>query len=104
MTVVKPRAVRCLGAAWPRPHSLVAVHDGVQPVCDGDDRAVGKLAADGGLNEVICLQVHRGGGFIQDQDLGFPKQSPAQAQQLPLPDAAANGRNRALAAQAQGET
>lgn len=36
-------------------HSLVTVHDGVQPVCDGDDRALGELVPDGRLNEAIRL-------------------------------------------------
>lgn len=39
----------------PSPHSLVAVHDGVQPVSDGDGGAVGELLLDGRLDEVIGL-------------------------------------------------
>lgn len=39
----------------PHTHSLVAVHDGVQPVGDGDRRAVGELLSDGYLDELICL-------------------------------------------------
>lgn len=69
--MVNPCAVRrlradTLPAVSPQshPHSLVAVHDGVQSVCDCDDRAVGELAPDGRLDEVICLEIHRGGGFI----------------------------------------
>lgn len=86
------------------PHSLVTVHDGVQPVGDGDHCAVGELVLDGRLNEVVCLQIHRSSGLIQDQDLGFPKQSPAQAQQLPLAYAAANRSSYALAPKDQGKT
>lgn len=71
-----------------RPHSLVAVHDGVQSVSNGDGGAVGELLLDGRLDEVIGLQIHGGSGLVHDQNLGFPKQSPGQAQQLPLPDAA----------------
>ena len=62
------------------PHSLVAVPDGVQPVGNGDGRAVGELLLDGCLDEAIGLQIHGGGGLIHDQNLGFPKQSPGQAQ------------------------
>lgn len=109
----KPSAVRCLTAeaitvvkgficihrALPAPlaHSLVAVHDGVQPVGDGDGGAVGELLLDGYLDEVVCLEIYCSSGLIHDQNLGFPKQSPGQAQQLPLPYAAANGKDQALA-------
>lgn len=37
------------------PYSLVTVHDGVQPVGDGDGCAVGELSLDGRLDELICL-------------------------------------------------
>jgi hypothetical protein len=30
------------------------------------------------LDEVVGLQVNRGGRLIQNQDLGFPEQSPSQ--------------------------
>ena len=39
---------------------------------------------DGGLNEVVSLQVHGGCRFIQDQHLGLPEEGPHQAHQLPL--------------------
>lgn len=68
------------GDATPPPaHSLVTVHDGVQPVSDGDDRALGELLSDGRLNEAIRLEIHCSRGFIQDQDFGFSKHSSAQA-------------------------
>lgn len=43
-----------------------AVHDAVQTVGDGEDRAVGKLCADGVLDQVVCLQVDSCRGLIQD--------------------------------------
>lgn len=58
---------------------------------------MGKLLLDGYLDEVVCLEIYCSSGLIHDQNLGFPKQSPGQAQQLPLPYAAANGKDRALA-------
>ena len=61
-----------------------AVHDALQAVGDGEDGAVGELLADGGLDQVIRLQVNRCGGLVQDQDAGLAEQGPAQAQQLPL--------------------
>lgn len=53
------------------PHSLVTVHDGVQPVGDGDDCAVGELIPDGRLNKAVCPQIHSSCSLIQDQDFGF---------------------------------
>lgn len=64
------------------------IHDGVQPVCNGQHGAVHKLCPDGALDQVICLQVDGGRGFVQDQDPGFAQESPGQAHQLPLPNAA----------------
>lgn len=43
-----------------------AVHDAVQTVGDGEDRAVGKLFTDGVLDQVVCLQVDSCRGLIQD--------------------------------------
>lgn len=48
------------------------VHDCIEPVGDGENRAVFKLSPNGGLDEVICLQVNCSCSFIQDQDPGFP--------------------------------
>lgn len=43
-----------------------AVHDAVQTVGNGEDRAVGKLCTDGVLDQVVCLQVDGCRGLIQD--------------------------------------
>lgn len=48
------------------PSSPGAVHDAVQTVGDGEDRAVGKLFSDGVLDQVVCLQVDGCRGLIQD--------------------------------------
>ena len=48
------------------------VHDGVESVSDGQDSAVLKLGADGGLDQVVHLQVHSSCGLVQNQDLGLP--------------------------------
>lgn len=69
----------------------------MQPVGDGDGRAVRELLLDGCLDEAIGLQVYGSRGLIHDQNLGFPQQSPGQAQELPLPDAADQGGDHALA-------
>lgn len=60
------------------------VHDGVESVSDGENGAVLKLCADGGLDEIISLQVDSGRSFIQDEDSGLPQQSSSQTHQLPL--------------------
>lgn len=79
-------------ATWasPRPQGVGAspgvVHDGVEPVGNGEHGAVVKLRPDGGLNEVVRLQVHGRCGLVQHQDLRLPQQSPRQAHKLALPD------------------
>ena len=47
----------------------MAVHDGLEPVGDGEDGAAGELGADGGLDEVVGLQVDGRGRLVQDEDL-----------------------------------
>jgi hypothetical protein len=53
------------------------VHDGVEPVGDGDDGTVRKLALDRRLDERIGLQVDGRRGLVQDEDLGLPQQRPS---------------------------
>lgn len=43
-----------------------AVHDAVQAVGNGEDSAVRELLADGGLNQIVCLQVDGCSGLVQD--------------------------------------
>lgn len=43
-----------------------AVHDAVQTVGNGEDRAVGKLFTDSVLDQVVRLQVDGCRGLIQD--------------------------------------
>lgn len=64
------------------------IHDCVQPVCNGQHCAVHKLCPNGHLDEVVCLQVNGGCGFIQDQDPGFAQESSGQAHELPLANTA----------------
>ena len=52
-------------------HDPVVVHDGVQSVGDGEDAAPGELLPDGGLDQVVSLQVHGCCGLVQDQDLNM---------------------------------
>lgn len=63
------------------------VHDGVEAVSDGQDGAVFKLGADGGLDQVVCLHVHSSRGLVQDQDLGLSQESSGQTHQLALAQA-----------------
>ena len=51
------------------------VHDSVESVSDGEDGAVLKLCPDGGLDEVVRLQVDGSRGLIQNQDPRLPQQS-----------------------------
>ena len=63
---------------------LIIVHDGVQPVSNGQHCAVTKLCPDGFLDKVIRLHVDRSRSLIQNQDLGLPQQCPGQTNQLSL--------------------
>ena len=67
--------------------SHVVVHDGVESVCNRDDCAVGKLRADGLLDQVVRLQVHSSCGLVQHQDLGLAQEGPGQTHQLTLANA-----------------
>ena len=51
---------------------------------DGQDSAVLKLGADGGLDQVVSLQVNSSCGLVQNQDFGLPKECSGQTHQLPL--------------------
>ena len=66
-----------MGMRLVRHYSLVIVKDGVEAVCNGDDSAVGKLSADGLLDEVIGLQVNSSCGLVQYEDLGLTQQGPS---------------------------
>ena len=50
---------------------LGVVEDGVEPVRDGDDGALGELGLDGRLDQRVSLEVHGRGRLIQDQDFGL---------------------------------
>lgn len=50
--------------AWVLVSPPGVVHDGVEPMCDGQHRAGLKLGADGSLDEVVCLQVNGCRGLI----------------------------------------
>ena len=78
------RAVELGDVALVQHHHPVAVHDGVEPVGDGDDGALRELLPDGGLHQVVSLQVHGRGGLVQDEDLGLPQEGPGQAHELSL--------------------
>lgn len=43
---------------------------------NSDDSALGKLGADGGLDEVVCVKVDGCRGLVQHQDLGASQQCP----------------------------
>ena len=52
----------------------IIVHDGVEPVRNGEHCAVSEFTPNRLLNELIRFQVHRGRGFIENQDLTFTEQ------------------------------
>lgn len=54
---------------------------------DGEDGAVRELRPDGGLDQVIRLQVNGGRGLVQDQNAGVPQEGAGEAHQLLLANA-----------------
>ena len=66
--------------------SLVIVHDCVDAVSYSEDGAIGKLCADGILDEAISLQIHGCRSLIQYQNLGLTQKSSCQTHQLTLAD------------------
>ena len=50
------------------------IHNGVEPVRNGEHCAVSELTTNCLLNEFISFQVHRGRGFIENEDLTFTEQ------------------------------
>ena len=64
----------------------VIVHDGIEPVSNGDDGAFFKLVANGCLYEVVGLHVHGGSRLVQHQDPCLSQQCPSKTGQLALPN------------------
>ena len=62
----------------------VAVHDGVEPVGDGEDGAVEEPLTDGLLDQSVSLGVDVGRGLVQDEDPVLSEHRPGQTHQLPL--------------------
>lgn len=60
------------------------VHDGVEPMCNGQHRAGLELGADGSLDEVVRLQVNGGRGLVQNEDSALAEEGSGQAHELPL--------------------
>lgn len=60
MVQVTSQVPSCLGSGAPPG----VVHDGIEPMCDGQHCAGLKLGADGSLDEVIGLQVNGGRGLV----------------------------------------
>lgn len=50
------------------------VHNGVEPVSNGEHSTVSELTTNGLLNEFISFQIHRGRGFVENQDFTFTEQ------------------------------
>ena len=65
-------------------HVLVYLDLDIVPVCNCEHGAVVELLPDGGLDQVVCLEVDRGRGLVQDQHLSLPQQGARQAHQLAL--------------------
>lgn len=67
------RRVKLLDSTSIENHHPRAVHDGVQPVSDGQNCTVEELLPNGCLDEVVRLEVHGRSGLVQDENLGLSK-------------------------------
>ena len=59
------RGVELCDLARIKDQDLVAVHNGLEAVCDGEDGAVLELLSDGRLDEVVRFEVDGRGGLVQ---------------------------------------
>mmetsp|Transcript_11550 Transcript_11550/g.20526 ORF Transcript_11550/g.20526 Transcript_11550/m.20526 type:complete len:225 (+) Transcript_11550:877-1551(+) len=76
--------VKLLDFARGHGEHLVREDDGVQAMGDGDGGAPLEHTANGLLNELVCLQVHGGGGLVQHQHTGLLQHTAGHADQLLL--------------------
>ena len=65
-------------------HDHVRVLDGGKPVGDNEAGTVFHKPDQGVLDALLGTGIHRGGGFIQNEDLGIGQNGPGNVQQLPL--------------------
>ena len=68
-TILSEKAIEALISS--QDEDLGAVENGLESVRDGEDGALCEGGPDGRLDEVVRLQVHRGGRLVQHQDLGL---------------------------------
>lgn len=62
---------------------FVVVCDRIESMGNGDDGRVLELGLQHVLNQLVCLHVHVGSGFVQHQELVvFPQQGPCKTQKL----------------------
>ncbi len=72
----------------------VAVHDGVEPMGDGKDGALGELLPDRLLDPRVRLQVNSCSRLIEHEDFGLFQKRPGQAHKLALPNAEENSETK----------
>mmetsp|Transcript_29498 Transcript_29498/g.89622 ORF Transcript_29498/g.89622 Transcript_29498/m.89622 type:complete len:490 (+) Transcript_29498:1116-2585(+) len=65
-------------------HHPVALHDGVEPVGDGEHGGVGHLAAQRLLDQLVRLHVDGSGRLVEDENARALEQRPRHADELPL--------------------
>eukprot|EP00968_Pinguiococcus_pyrenoidosus_P002884 scaffold167_cov244-Pinguiococcus_pyrenoidosus.AAC.1 len=64
--------------------NAIVVHDGVDAVRDGQDRGIGKLLAQGPLNETVRSGVDGAGGLVKKQQLAPADEGAREAKHLAL--------------------
>eukprot|EP00047_Mylnosiga_fluctuans_P024315 m.158502 g.158502 ORF g.158502 m.158502 type:complete len:315 (-) comp9825_c0_seq9:3141-4085(-) len=81
------RRVELDDAACVEHHDPVAVHDRVEPVRDGQNRAVSEAGLDGLLDQLVCRVVYVGRRLVKHQHMVCAKDGARETEELALPHA-----------------
>jgi hypothetical protein len=65
-------------------YAPVCIHDGVEPVCDGEHRGGREHTANGRLDEAVCPRVNAGCGLVKHQHAAVAQHGTRHAEQLLL--------------------
>ena len=88
VALVRKKFVGCIelsGLSVAHDENAVGVHDGLEPVGDGDDCGVLKAFANGLLDERVGARVDVGGRLVDEHQSAVAQRRPRNAHQLLLP-------------------
>lgn len=76
------RRTKLEGSPFSHHYNLIRTFEGGQPMGDGQHCAAFELLSDNFLNDLIVLLVDVGRGFVDDDNLAFLEEGPADAEEL----------------------